>query len=187
MGGSNFDLITQELLKQQRLMEELEEENEELRRQLADLRAGRGIFVEICGQRFMLETEGFVLSLEAAPLLPDVVSASPDVVSASAEQNSASPDEAALAIASSPTQAMASVPLQEAAEAAPQDTEEEQSEQDEEALTPTFLEEIMLDEFATAMTRPMAVWTGPAKQSEDNEEERKAALRRELMGSYLLE
>lgn len=180
MGGSNFDLITQELLKQQRLMEELEEENEELHRQLADLRAGRGIFVEICGQRFLLETEGFVLSQEAAPLLPNVVSAS-------AEQDDASPEEAVLAIASSPTLAMAPVPEQEAAEAALQDTEEEQSEQDEEALTPTFLEEIMLDEFATAMTRPMAVWTGPAKQPEDSEEERKAALRRELMGSYLLE
>ena len=42
IGETNFELIAQEILKQQRLMQELEAENQELRRQLADLRAGRG-------------------------------------------------------------------------------------------------------------------------------------------------
>ncbi len=57
MSGTSFDRIAQEVLKQQQLMQELEGENRELRRQLADLRAGRGIFVEIAGQRFPLEGE----------------------------------------------------------------------------------------------------------------------------------
>ena len=52
---------------------------------------------------------------------------------------------------------------------------------------PTFLEEIMLDEFAAAATNPTAVWTGPIKKLEKINEDQKAALRRELMGSFLLE
>jgi hypothetical protein len=35
-------------------MDQLEAENRELRRLLADLRTGRGIFVEIAGRRFSL-------------------------------------------------------------------------------------------------------------------------------------
>jgi len=51
----------------------------------------------------------------------------------------------------------------------------------------TFLEEIMYDEFANQMTSPMSVWTGPVKKPETPDEAQKAALRRELMGSFLLE
>ncbi len=54
-------------------------------------------------------------------------------------------------------------------------------------MQPTFLEEIMLDEFAAAATNPTAVWTGPIKKLETINEDQKAALRRELMGSFLLE
>ncbi len=35
-------------------MDQLEAENRELRQRLADLRAGRGIFVDIVGSRFAL-------------------------------------------------------------------------------------------------------------------------------------
>ena len=54
MEGNNFEQIAQELVKQKHLMDQLEAENRELRQRLADLRAGRGIFVEIAGSRFAL-------------------------------------------------------------------------------------------------------------------------------------
>lgn len=54
MDGNYFEHIAQEILKQKQLMEQLEAENRELRQRLADLRAGRGILVEIAGSRFAL-------------------------------------------------------------------------------------------------------------------------------------
>jgi cell division protein FtsB len=54
MDRTYFDQIAQEIFKQKRLMDQLEAENRELRQQLADLRAGRGIFVDISGSRFAL-------------------------------------------------------------------------------------------------------------------------------------
>src|SRR5438046_9261471 len=52
--SSNFELIMQEVLKQKQLLEGLLSENDELHRQLAELREGRGIFVDILGKRFPL-------------------------------------------------------------------------------------------------------------------------------------
>ena len=54
MDGNIFEQIAHELVKQKHLMDQLEAENRELRQRLADLRAGRGIFVEIAGSRFAL-------------------------------------------------------------------------------------------------------------------------------------
>ncbi len=54
MDGNYFDQIAQELVKHKRLMDQLEAENRELRQRLADLRAGRGICVDIAGSRFAL-------------------------------------------------------------------------------------------------------------------------------------
>lgn len=54
MDRTYFDQIAQEIVKQKQLMDQLEAENRELRQQLADLRAGRGIFVDISGSRFAL-------------------------------------------------------------------------------------------------------------------------------------
>jgi cell division protein FtsB len=54
MDGNNFEHLAQELVKQKHLMDQLEAENRALRQQLADLRAGRGIFVEIAESRFAL-------------------------------------------------------------------------------------------------------------------------------------
>ncbi len=61
----------------------------------------------------------------------------------------------------------------------------------------SFLEDAMLAEFATASTRHVGNWSGPITNSPipngpitnnpDLDEEAKAALRRELMGSYILE
>ena len=54
MGRNYFEQIAQEIVTQKHLMDQLEAENRELRQRLADLRAGRGIFVEIAGSRFAL-------------------------------------------------------------------------------------------------------------------------------------
>jgi cell division protein FtsB len=54
MDRNYFDQIAQEIVRQKQRMDQLEAENRELRQQLADLRAGRGIFVEIAGSRFAL-------------------------------------------------------------------------------------------------------------------------------------
>ena len=55
MGGNYFDQIAQELRKQKQLMDQLEAENRALRQQLAFLRTGMGIFIEIDGIRFPLK------------------------------------------------------------------------------------------------------------------------------------
>jgi len=54
MDGNHFEQIAHELVKQKQLMDQLVAENRELRQQLAELRAGRGIFVDIAGSRFAL-------------------------------------------------------------------------------------------------------------------------------------
>ena len=55
---SSFALVMQALLQQQQNLEELEAENQELHRQLADLLAGVGISIDILGQRFSLVETG---------------------------------------------------------------------------------------------------------------------------------
>lgn len=49
-----FEQIMSAVLEQKQVWEKLQAENRELRQQLVDLRAGRGIFVEIMNQRFQL-------------------------------------------------------------------------------------------------------------------------------------
>lgn len=49
-----FEQIMSAVLEQKQIWEKLQAENRELRQQLIDLRAGRGIFVEIMNQRFHL-------------------------------------------------------------------------------------------------------------------------------------
>ena len=55
--GAGFEGIAQMLLEQKKLMDALESENRELRRQLADLRRGIGIAVVIEGKTIQLATE----------------------------------------------------------------------------------------------------------------------------------
>lgn len=50
----SFEHIMAAVLEQKQLWEKLRAENRELRQQLMDLRAGRGIFIEIQNQRFEL-------------------------------------------------------------------------------------------------------------------------------------
>src|SRR5262245_1575270 len=65
MGGSTmFDQIAQAIQEQQRLMEELENENKQLRNQLAALRAGHGLVIAIGNTHFELQDQ---VVAEAAP------------------------------------------------------------------------------------------------------------------------
>lgn len=52
-----FEQIMSAVLEQRQVWEKLQAENRELRQQLVDLRAGRGIYVEIANQRFELVWE----------------------------------------------------------------------------------------------------------------------------------
>jgi len=182
MGGSNFDALMQEILKHRRIMEQLEEENRELRRQITDLREGRVISIEICGQRFSLAAELTTASARAIPTAAPVSYTTPvpevsALITPTPQQTTilyeAEPD-----VTEAPTIAMPQTPSSV--------TELTKEEED----TPTFLEEIMIDEFAaasTATTSPMSVWSPPARKQQNTDEEERAALRRQLIGSFLLE
>ena len=162
MGGSNFDLIAQGLLKQQQIMEEMEAENRWLHQELTNLRAGRSIFLEIEGKRIPL-----VISADSAPqILQPVEQAAPTPQTLFEEE----------------------IPVRQQSITVPLPDEEEQK-----VERTSFLEEIMIDEFSAALTSPTAVWQGPIqkretiKKPEQIDEDEMAALRRDLMGSFLLE
>ncbi len=163
MARSSFDSIAQEVIKQQHLMQQMQIENRELRRQIADLKAGRGLFIEIGGQQFTPREE------------QDTIPSTRVTV----------PEAQNVAVPSSVT-TTSNVEISEP----PQPQKEEgtpHQEKDEKPTTPTFLEEIMIDEFAIASTSPTAIWSAPIEKQKATEEEQMAALRRELMGSFLLE
>ena len=162
--GNGFELIMQEVLTQQKLMDELEVENRELRRQIAELCAGRGIFVEVLGTRFSLNEEPVVASTDSA-LTQELTPA--------AEQQPISAIE-------TPT-----TPIPEASLA--EEVQEEIPEEGTLVPSSSFLEEMLIDEFASAVTSPMAIWAGSTKKSTPAGEEDKATLRRELVDSFLLE
>jgi len=170
--SSNFELIMQEVLKQKQLLEDLLLENNELHRQLADLREGRGIFLDILGKRF--------------PLVD--VSASD------------SPSRIATQVADLSLRVTTEIPSESLPSSIPETpipTSESSIEEAAEDLptyvTPTvssYLEEAMLDEFSAAATREMeqvAVWSGPITNPPTFDEKEKENLRRELSGSFILE
>jgi hypothetical protein len=183
---SGFELIAQELVKQQQHMQMLDAENRELRRQLADLRAGYGIFIEIAGQRFplageILPPQSAAISTEEDLPMPRTTASLQEIPVVNAHEAIDTLDEEE----EEPIPVVESV----SAEATPVEIASSLEEEESGQETPTFLEEIMLDEFAAAATSPIAVWNGPInkQESEPIDEEQKAALRRELMGSFLLE
>jgi hypothetical protein len=168
--GSNFELIMQEVLKQKQLLEDLQKENAELHNQLAELREGRGIFVDILGNRFPLVGEPVGVS-PAATVGTDL----------SLQETTAIPGEALpSSLPETPVPAIA----REVAEA-----QEERPPLATPAMS-SFLEEALLDEFSNASTRQMeqvAVWSGPITNPPSFDEQEKETLRRELSGSFLLE
>ena len=169
--GNNFELIMQEVFKQKQLLEDLISENDELHRQLADLREGRGIFVDIIGKRFPLVN----ISRDDSP-------------------NSIATPEADLSLQETTEIVSESLPspVLETPVPALQSSVEE-NEEDIPTYTPqmsTYLEEAMLDEFSALATREMgqvAVWSGPITNPPTFDEKEKENLRRELSGSFLLE
>lgn len=194
MGGNHFEQLAQEILKQKQRLEKLEAENRELRQQITDLHSGRGIFVDIYGIRFALRDD---------PSVMQTTSASPVPASSSTSTLTGAPSIPAV----SPTQPVMDTPTVEIAEITPKtqklSTKEQVSQsnnnEDKKSTTEeaTFLEEIMIDEFTSALASPNAVWQGPTEKKQSKEqrtqeeptidEKQKAILRRELMGSYLLE
>lgn len=184
MGGSSFDLIAQELLRQKQVMEQMEDENRELRRQLADLREGRGIFVEIDGQRFSLASEYIepseITSVEAMPVetvepvaIEPEPQPEPEPVVARHDITQDETEELVMSIPETPRPTI--------------DFYEDNEEAEEQTTGPTFLEEVMIDEFASAATSPLSVWSAPKQEQKPEVDEELATLRRQLIGSYLLE
>ena len=175
MSGSSFDLLMQEIFDQKQRMDELIEENRDLRRQLTDLREGRGIYLEIDGKQFALNGDPLVTS-------PQIDSPPPDYLA----NNQTAPG---MTLNEMPMDSIPETPL-------PGADEFEQipgyfSQGDEEeapTLTSTFLDEALIDELAATATTQMTAWKGSVTgKLPPIDEEEKAALRKELIGSFLLE
>jgi len=173
--GSNFEPIMQELLKQKQLLEDLQSENDELHRQLADLREGRGVFIDILGKRFPL-VDLTVNDLLDTRLTPDAdlsLQETREILSENMPPSTPIPEAPVAAVDSS--------------------IEDVANEDLPTSMTPTistYLEDAMLDEFSEAATREMgqvAVWSGPITNPPTFDEQEKENLRRELSGSFLLE
>jgi len=169
---SNFELIMQEVLKQKQLLEDLQKENVELHRQLAELRQGRGIFVDILGNRFPLVEETVSVSPSAAETVSADLSLQETTEMLSKVLPSSTPENP--------------VPVLEP------DIEEGQEDLPTYVTPPmsSYLEEAMLDEFSNAATQEMgqvAVWSAPNTNPQTFDEKEKENLRRELSGSFLLE
>lgn len=167
--GSSFEQIMEEVLRQQRRYEDSQKENTELRRQLAELREGHGIFVEILGERFPLAAKPVDVSPEIAP---------------TAQADLSLQETVAITSEAVPS------PLPETPLLATEFTVEEVTEDEPALASPAmqdFLEEALLDELSNASTRQMAVWSGPITNHPVFDEQEKETLRRELSGSFLLE
>ncbi len=172
MGGSSFDLLLQEVTSQKQYLEQLIEENQNLQRQLADLRAGRGIVLEVCGQQFSLNGN----------LISDTSSREVSPV-----QDTSVPHET-MSMPLSDTPISAIPETEPAAEPLSNDSKQQPI-----ANNTSFLEELLVDEFTAATTSPMQAWKNAQAQEagqhapEEIDEDEKAALRRDLIGSFLLE
>ncbi len=185
MGGSNFELLMEEVLNQKRLMDELMTENYNLRRQLADLREGRGIILEIQGQLFALASETVIRTPElgqtsqSSPVMEQATAFMPASMPASQTGQRGQSEQITGIISETP------MPSTDQFE---QMTQSFNAEEEAPATTSTFLEDMLVDEFATAATSPIAVWRGPkTRKLAMSDEEEKAELRKELIGSFLLE
>ena len=198
MSDSSFDLILQELLQQKEFMENLETENRELRQQIADLRAGRGISVEILGQRFSLLSEpvnipAYTISTTAStvPSTPMPVENDGETISLIAQEPASTHEETGV------EKQELVVPVPET----PLPVMDFLLEDDGPISSSSFLQEMQqTDELSFETTNKLAIWGEPtpapasvqdAKPQQQPpaaiDEDKKAALRRELIGSFLLE
>ena len=176
ISDSSFDFILQALRMQKQYLEQLQAENSQLRLQLADLRNGEGIFVEILGTRFALTG--------TQPL---------ERLANKTAQESPTLELAIAQTIDAPTTAMPFIPetprpLEPFEEHLP--LEDKVTEEITPSFTSSFLEDEMYeDEFADSVTSPVAVWKGTEANpgTKKINEDEKAMLRRELIGSFLLE
>jgi hypothetical protein len=185
MGGSSFDLIAQELQKQHYIMEEMKAENRRLHQQLTDLRNGQGVFIEISGTRIDLETH---IASTLATTSPQPADATPSATSRPPQDAKKSSEEQMPTADQANSKIEASIKAQKLV---PDTANVSQPEVGKTRQPSTFLEEIMLDEFESALTAPTTiqpVQEQPSEaSSEISKEEKQAVLRRELIGSFLLE
>jgi hypothetical protein len=202
MGGSNFDQIAQALLKQQQIMRDLQAQNDQLRQQLLDLRSGRGIFVLINGTRIPLVD--ITSSQNDTPANDETTSVAPTTPVISSEPE----EQPTMMVMTPPAETMPTdtdiaSPSQE--EATPQPASEpvssvamvDSSTTQEDADQPSFLEDLMIGEFASAMTSPLHVPNSPSVSSTEAESstpsdtdeaaKQQADLKRALIGSYVLD
>jgi hypothetical protein len=188
MSDNSFDLIAHELQKQQQLMEVLAATNRELRRQLADLRAGRGFFIEINGKRIPLNVTTMA---EEASQSSSTVTPGPNTTPMAPRVEVPPPPT----ITDAPTVAITEIKPEMVAIAESDEIPEPQIQAQPVAAKSgprkiTLLEEAMISEFTSAMTSPLATWqdpADPAKKSTKIAEDEKESIRKELMGSYILE
>jgi hypothetical protein len=174
--NNSFDGIEKAIELIQQRMVALKTENTELRQQLTSLRNGHNILLEIAGQRFAFADDiTEAASYEAVPTqaFPELPSTPP--IAHRPDTTTSTPEEG---IQDYPT-----IPRMKAQQV--QDAQKDAKEKSQ--ARPAFLEEIMIDEFAAAASTPLAVWTSPEKKPEPISEDQKETLRRELMGSFLLE
>jgi hypothetical protein len=195
MGGNRFDQLVQEILKQKQLMDALEAENSELRQQIADLGSGRGIFVDIYGTRFALRDDSSLVQTIHASSTPVSTSPLKSAVAASAPSVTRPLNQH---MVGTPTEEIPQIPfpLQEQSVIEPVSPSHNEGDQIATREESTFLEEILIDGFANALTSPNATWQEPVdkkpakpqgKPEESINEKQKEVLRRELLGSFLLE
>ncbi|MBX5455444.1 MAG: hypothetical protein IRZ31_00980 [Thermogemmatispora sp.] len=224
ISGDTFDRLLEAIYAQQRLLEELERENRELRQQLQDLREGRGIFVEILGVRYPLSVMGEVERQVTAPApavaaQPEYIAMPPSYqpVSERQEERPGRQDQQEVTPAEERpgkiAQIRASIGPLEAQQMAQSLPLAQAPALEGPRLSPSYLEEMLFDEFASAATGPLGAFassgtepgsTEPQSAEHPSEqrltqggpagptptaldEESKAALRRELMGSFLLD
>jgi hypothetical protein len=185
MGGtSSFDQIIQELAKQQHIMEEMLQENRHLRQQLADLRAGKNIFLEINGTRVALAT--LLSSAQAQQARPQSTTQLTQPIDAQSDLTgiiNIIDVENSIRMAQQPATPSQQQQKEELEEIVQQSTKPIKSQMPEKAQQP-FLEEIMISEFESALATNASPKPPMEKPSP---EEQKANLRRQLMNSYILE
>ena len=193
--GNSFELILEEVLKQKRVLEEMQAENEALRQQLADLRAGKGISIDILGQRYLFNIDG---NASSSDVVSDALNEFSDTAIREVPALVPAPVATPPPVPVEPVSDGATAILNETPAPEPRDTSddfllEEVSDDGSPFPTPlpvtssAFLEEALLEEFASATTRQMSAWSGPITNHPTLDEHEKATLRRELMGSFLLE
>ncbi|MGH2494463.1 MAG: hypothetical protein ACRDIV_07145 [Ktedonobacteraceae bacterium] len=228
--SSKFDSILEALIQQKQVLEGLQAENEALHQQLADLKAGHGVFLEILGTRIALAgspdthvagvvSNGTIPALtmmeETAPVPAVTPAAKKDAalqetcIMQVAEPDPALQETTTIAATTAdpalqPTTSISSETMQAAErETLSQGSEfviEDVSENEEPVpahASSNFLEDALVAEFSSASNRHVGNWTAPITNNPTNngpitnnpnlDEEEKAALRRALLGSYILE